>query len=222
MHAALRPLLSQLPDSDPHKYDKDLALSAFSKFERELQTSQPNLKYNLLLSQAYALFAASLSLPPPSLSSCTAFGSSIPSWPAFPDTVPALQALGKRYKLVILSNIDNASIQATIAGPLHPVRFDAVYTAQEIGSYKPSLHNFEYLISHLGQAFGAYPPLCLPTTQMKHFQASSQRSDQDKIAIHTVPIKSKPPVEKIDHGFSLPLPPFASCHYSRTQRSEVK
>lgn len=48
-------------------------------------------------------------------------------------------------KLIILSNIDNANIAATTSGPLGEVPFDAVYTAEDIGSYKPSLANFDHL-----------------------------------------------------------------------------
>ncbi len=68
---------------------------------------------------------------------------------AFPDTVPALQTLKKYYKLVILSNIDNESIARTVSGPLKGVDFDAVYTAENIGSYKPDLKNFRYLVENV-------------------------------------------------------------------------
>lgn len=75
-------------------------------------------------------------------------------WPAFPDTVAALQRLKKYYKLVILSNIDDESIAQVLEGALKGVQFDAVYTAQQIGSYKPDMKNFHYLLRGVEKEFG--------------------------------------------------------------------
>lgn len=33
-------------------------------------------------------------------------------------------------------------------------KFDAVYTAEDIGSYKPDLRNFAYALEHLSRDFG--------------------------------------------------------------------
>lgn len=75
-------------------------------------------------------------------------------WPAFPDTIEALNRLKKHYKLVILSNVDQKSFHEVLEGPLKDVRFDAVYTAEEIGSYKPDLNNFHYLLDHVRAELG--------------------------------------------------------------------
>ncbi|PVH87344.1 HAD-like protein [Cadophora sp. DSE1049] len=146
MFTGLLPLLSKISDPTPYTQDRDHTLKEFQAFEWTLQHENPTLPYPEVLSQAYVLFAKSLSLPVPSAEEAEAFGSQIGTWTAFPDTVPALQTLKKYYKLVILSNIDNASIARTVSGPLAGVDFDAVYTAQNIGSYKPDLKNFEYLL----------------------------------------------------------------------------
>jgi 2-haloalkanoic acid dehalogenase type II len=146
MFAGLQPLLSRLPIPNPYVADKFHTLQAFQAFEWDIQRTQPSLRYNELLPLAYKAFAASLSLPEPSEQEALSFASQIGSWPAFPDTMPALQELKKHYKLVILSNIDNDSIARTIAGPLAGVEFDAVFTAQNIGSYKPDMKNFRYLV----------------------------------------------------------------------------
>ena len=69
---------------------------------------------------------------------------SVPDWPAFPDSPSALAKLATRYKLVILSNIDRQSFAASNARL--GVHFDAILTAQDIGSYKPSPRNFEVLV----------------------------------------------------------------------------
>ena len=72
---------------------------------------------------------------------------SIPDWQPFADTVPGLRRLHSRYKLAILSNIDD-DLFAYSAEKL-AVPFDCVVTAQQVGSYKPSLRNFETLLERL-------------------------------------------------------------------------
>ena len=69
---------------------------------------------------------------------------SVPDWPAFPDSPSALAKLATRYKLVILSNIDRESFAASNARL--GVHFDAIITAQDVGSYKPSPRNFDVLV----------------------------------------------------------------------------
>lgn len=69
-----------------------------------------------------------------------AFGQSVAEWQPFPDTVDALFALKQKYKLVVLSNVDD-DLFAYSAKKLQ-VPFDDVITAQQCGSYKPSLNNF--------------------------------------------------------------------------------
>ena len=72
---------------------------------------------------------------------------SIRGWQPFPDTVPALQQLKKRYKLAVLSNIDDDLFAFT--APKLGVEFDCVVTAQQVQSYKPSLRNFEALLQRI-------------------------------------------------------------------------
>ena len=78
---------------------------------------------------------------------CLAYGLSVGDWPAFPDTVEALRYLKKHYKLVILSNVDNQSF--ALSNKRLGVDFDAIYAAEDIGSYKPDLRNFEYMLENL-------------------------------------------------------------------------
>ncbi|HYB88312.1 MAG TPA: haloacid dehalogenase type II [Streptosporangiaceae bacterium] len=70
---------------------------------------------------------------------------SVPDWPAFPDSRDALRALGERFKLIILSNVDRASFAGS--NPRLGVEFTSILTAQDIGSYKPSPRNFEALMA---------------------------------------------------------------------------
>ena len=48
------------------------------------------------------------------------------------------------------------------------MEFDALYTAEDIGSYKPSDTNFQYLIDHLKSDFGLERGEILHTAQSLH------------------------------------------------------
>ncbi|RDW75033.1 haloacid dehalogenase-like hydrolase family protein [Coleophoma cylindrospora] len=165
MFTGLQPLLCQLPNPNPYINDRAYTLAAFQMYESYYETTQPNLLYRKILPLAYAAFAESLALPTPSVEEAEAFGSSVGDWPAFPDTVAALQALEKHYRLVILSNIDNDTIKRTLMGPLKGIEFDAVYTAENIGSYKPDLKNFHYLLEHMQNELGIAKAQILHTAQ---------------------------------------------------------
>lgn len=82
------------------------------------------------------------------------FGNGIGNWEAYPDTVDALHRLQKFYKLVPLSNCDRESFAGTLAGPFKEVEFDAIYLAEDIGAYKPSRQNFDYMSEHIKSDFG--------------------------------------------------------------------
>jgi len=69
---------------------------------------------------------------------------SVPDWPAFPDVPHALATLASRYKLIILSNVDRGSFETS--NLKLGVRFDAIVTAQDVGSYKPATRNFHALL----------------------------------------------------------------------------
>lgn len=76
------------------------------------------------------------------------FSTSVKDWPAFPDSPAALQALHKKYRLAIVSNIDD-DLFAHSAQRLQ-VRFDWIITAQQVKSYKPSLNNFRMAFDRIG------------------------------------------------------------------------
>ena len=76
-----------------------------------------------------------------------AYGRSIRDWPAFPDSADALRYLKQHYRLVILSNVDNESF--AFSNAKLGVTFDAIYTAEDIGSYKPSPRNFTYMLDKI-------------------------------------------------------------------------
>jgi 2-haloacid dehalogenase len=73
---------------------------------------------------------------------------SLPSWKPFDDTVAALRRLKSKYRLGIISNIDDDLFTQTARSLEVP--FDYVVTAQQVGSYKPSKRNFEKAIARIG------------------------------------------------------------------------
>jgi 2-haloalkanoic acid dehalogenase type II len=152
----LNPLLSQLPSSHPYRANPLKAVARYNHFSKELMVSQPTLLYDTILVSAYKSLAAELGVPLPAAdeSQIQQVGSSTGSWRAFPDTVPALQKLRRHYKLIILSNVSNDNIRRTVGQQLAPAQIDAVYTAQDIGSYKPDVANFRYLFAHAREDFG--------------------------------------------------------------------
>ena len=140
---ALGPITSRLPEDSPLK-DRDTLLNTFDTEASALQASGPGTPYNQVLESAYRALATKngVSATPEAEQ---AFSATIGSWPVFPDTLEALRRLKKHFKLIILSNVDNRSFRETLAGPLAGIDFDAVYVAEDIGSYKPDSRNFEYL-----------------------------------------------------------------------------
>ncbi len=95
-----------------------------------------------------------------------AFGDSIPHWPAFADSADALRILKQHFKLVILSNVNRDGFAAS-AKKLG-VEFDAIYTAEDVGCYKPNPRNFEYMLERLQADHGITPDQILHTAQSLH------------------------------------------------------
>jgi 2-haloalkanoic acid dehalogenase type II len=65
---------------------------------------------------------------------------SLPDWQPFPDTNAALERLASRFKLGILSNVDDDLLVATRRH--FTVDFDLIVTAAQVKSYKPADGHF--------------------------------------------------------------------------------
>ena len=65
---------------------------------------------------------------------------SIESWPPFTDTVKSLNFLQKKYKLGVISNIDNDLFETSYSKMQIP--FNWIVTAEQAQSYKPNLAPF--------------------------------------------------------------------------------
>jgi 2-haloacid dehalogenase len=121
-------------------------LKTFAESESS-QESGSYLKYRQILKNVVKSFGAQLNFTPTE-AELSSLAESIPDWEPFPDTVEALKALKKRYKLAIISNVDD-DLFAYTAKKLK-VDFDWIVTAEQVKSYKPSLQNFEVAIQRMG------------------------------------------------------------------------
>ena len=124
--ASLSQLTSKLPDSHPCKDSLDKVIDVFNKYENPLLKNHPDMVYEDILKHAYLGMAKEWGIETTE-EEAEATGKSIPEWIAFPDTIAAMQALGKKYKIIALSNISRAAWAKTASGPLKDVKFDAVY-----------------------------------------------------------------------------------------------
>ena len=151
--AALGPLLSQLNASQPAKSSDKARVEAFDRIEFAIHKDQPSLPQNQVLARIYVALGEEWGVNV-SDEEAENFAASMGSWPAFPDTIAALQTLAKYYRLVPLSNVDKAAGAKVLSGPLGRAKFDALYVAEDIGSYKPDHRNFNYLFEHNLASFG--------------------------------------------------------------------
>lgn len=142
MVEALKPLTARVG----RDLSRDAILEAHARHESSQQLQTPAKLYSDLLATVYRRLAEEWGVAA-DWDECLAYGHSVKDWPAFHDSAGALQYLKKHYKLVILSNVDNRSFAAS--NRKLQVAFDAVYTAEDIGSYKPSPRNFDYMLDKL-------------------------------------------------------------------------
>lgn len=138
---ALRPLL------DAHRVAEadDVLLERFAGLESAAQRGTFR-SYRDVLREVARGFGRHAGFTP-SDAEQDAFAASVGRWPVFPDTVSALQALGRRYRLGIVSNVDDDLFEET-AGKLG-VSFAVVVTAQQVRAYKPTRAHFDEALRRL-------------------------------------------------------------------------
>lgn len=122
-------------------------LAMFSDAEPKVQSSGEFLEYHRVLRDVMEVMAweASIRLPRAEAEQLPA---SLPYWPAFPDATTALRTMQSRYRLAVISNVDDDLFSGTATGL--GILFDAVITSQQTRSYKPDLRNFRLAQEHMG------------------------------------------------------------------------
>lgn len=135
MLGSLRPLFS-----DGGRPIGDLQLlELYGEVEAEVE-SGPYLTYREVLSRTVREMGRRLKKPV-SLEQGQQFAQSLTQWEPFADTVGSLKRLAGRFKLGIISNVDDDLFAATQQKLQAP--FELIVTAQQVRSYKPSLKNFQ-------------------------------------------------------------------------------
>ena len=175
--AALQPLLL----ANESALSRPDVLAEFGRIEAAQESANPTLRYSNLLAVVHRDLATNLDLDSTNDMDAT-FGASVPDWPEFADSPGALAFLTESYKLVILSNVDRSSFAGS--NERLKVEFDAIYTAEDIGSYKPDPANFDYLIGHLQDELGVIPDSVLHVAQsLYHDHAPAKAAGLDTVWI---------------------------------------
>jgi 2-haloacid dehalogenase len=126
--------------------DEDAVLERFGRLEAAAEGA-PFRSYRAVLEDVVRGFGAELAFVPSGDEAAT-FAASVSSWPPFPDTVAALHALAGRYRLAVVSNVDDDLFNGT--AHLLRVPFAAVVTAQQVRRYKPARDHFDEVLRRLG------------------------------------------------------------------------
>jgi 2-haloacid dehalogenase len=125
--------------------DDAAVLKLYGDFE--LRSEQGAFRpYREVLASVVRQFGAELKFTPTAEQE-KSLPDSLPTWKPWPDTVAALRQLKTRYRLAILSNVDDDLFAGT--RPQLGVDFDEVITAQQAQAYKPSLKLFELALSRV-------------------------------------------------------------------------
>jgi len=139
---AMRPILSA---HHAHLTDADI-LRTYGEIEAEEESGsyQP---YKEILTAVIRGFGIRLGFVP-SEEEEQSLPNSLANWKPFPDTVAVLRRLKQKFKLGILSNIDDDLFSAT--APQLEIEFDYVVTASQARAYKPSLEIFRLAQKRIG------------------------------------------------------------------------
>ncbi len=125
---------------------RNQALELYGELESDAERGE-YLAYRAVLRQVLEGFGARLGFAPTE-KELQRFAESVKDWPAFPDSARALQALRRKYRLAIISNIDDDLFAYSAQRLQAP--FDWVITAQQARSYKPSLNHFRLALARIG------------------------------------------------------------------------
>jgi 2-haloacid dehalogenase len=139
---ALRPVFA----AHRVKLDPEPTLELYGELEAAAERG-PYREYKAILQTVLEGLGSKLGFAP-TAEELERFSTSVKDWPAFPDSPAALRALRKKYRLAVVSNVDD-DLFAHSAHRLQ-VRFDWIVTAQQAKSYKPSLNNFRMACDRIG------------------------------------------------------------------------
>ena len=143
--AGMLPVLRPMLANHGKNLDDSALLKLYGDFE--LLSEQGSYRpYREVLQSVVRRFGAELEFVPTE-AEVQSLPESLPEWRPWPDTVAALRALKRRFRLAILSNVDDDLFAAT--RPQLEVEFDDVITAQQAQAYKPSRKVFDLALKRV-------------------------------------------------------------------------
>jgi 2-haloacid dehalogenase len=143
--AGILPALRRILSAHGKKIDDATLLKLYGDFE--LRSEQGAFRPDReVLESVVRQFGVELQFTP-TAEEARSLPDSLANWKPWPDTVAALRQLKTRFRLAILSNIDDDLFALT--RPQLEVEFDEVITAQQAQAYKPSLKLFELALSRI-------------------------------------------------------------------------
>lgn len=164
--------LKPLTDKVSQHLSRDDILEAHAYHESTSQRWTPAKKYSDLLGVVYRRLAEEWGVEV-TWEECAAYGLSVRQWPAFDDSREALSYLKEHFKLIVLTNTDNVSFSGS--NVRLGVAFDGVYTAEDVGSYKPADRNFEYMLETLARTGIARHDILHTAESMFHDHAPANK-----------------------------------------------
>ncbi len=178
IYAALAPLLDKLPI----RLERDEVLELFAEFELRQQRETPRRVYRDLLADVARALAQKWQIKLTD-DEAIAFGKSVKDWPAFADSAESLAYLRRHYRMATLTNCDRVSYMGSNARL--EIEWDAIYTAQDVGSYKPDLRNFEYMLERVRRDLGILPGEILHVAQsLTHDMVPATQTGLPKVWIN--------------------------------------
>jgi 2-haloacid dehalogenase len=143
--SGILPVLRRILAAHGKTVDDATLLKLYGDFEQQAEAA-PYQSYRQVLASVVAQFGKEFGFAPTAEASAS-LAASLPAWKPWPDTVSALHRLKTRFRLAILSNIDDDLFAST--RPQLGIDFDEVITAQQARAYKPSMKVFELALNRI-------------------------------------------------------------------------
>ena len=178
IYNALQPLLDKLP----LKLGRDEVLELFAEYESQQQRDTPAQIYSSLLADVSRLIAKKWQIKLSDEEAAT-FGRSVKHWPAFDDSAESLKYLRQHYRMATLTNCDRISYMGS--NSRLEIEWDAIYTAQDVGYYKPNPRNFEFMFENARRDLGILPAEILHVAQsLTHDMIPASKAGMTKVWIN--------------------------------------
>jgi 2-haloacid dehalogenase len=138
-------VLHQILSNHGKEIDDATLLQLYGDFEQRAEEA-PFQPYREVLASVVRQFGKELGFTP-TPEEVRSLPDSLSKWRPWPDTIASLRQLKARFRLAILSNVDDDLFAATL--PQLAVDFDEIITAQQAQAYKPSRKLFELALRRL-------------------------------------------------------------------------